>query len=100
MIDLKRPAQKPVVVIRAATGHELSTYEKNKLAKIEEYAQVNKIEVIKLNGNQLPISNKEVNIDLGALADKDAVTPSDISSKDLFFIKCMLEEDIETGGEN
>jgi predicted metalloprotease with PDZ domain len=102
MIEIKRPTQKQIVVIRSATGNELSNYEKRKLAGIESGAQVNTIEVIKINGQRLQIDklNKEVNIDLGVLADKDAVTPKEISPDELFFIKCTLEEDLGTKGEN
>ena len=39
MFDVRKPKQKPIVVIRAATGAELSNYEKHKLANIEENAQ-------------------------------------------------------------
>lgn len=94
MIEIRKPAQKPIVVIRAATGHELSNYEKRKLASIEENAQVNKIEVIKVNGQpqQIDPLNKEVKIDLGALAFKSTITPNEVSPHDLFFIKCELDE--------
>lgn len=94
MIEIKKSTQKPIVVIRAATGNELSNYEKRKLANIEENAQVNKIEVIKLGEQRLPIDpiNKEVRIDLGNLAFKSTVKPGDLSADDLFFIKCELEE--------
>jgi predicted metalloprotease with PDZ domain len=97
MIDIKKPSQKPIVVIRAATGNELSNYEKRKLANIEENAQKNKIEVIKVNGQRLQIDplNKEVNIDLGVLAEKDVITPNEISPDELFFIKCTLEDTME-----
>ena len=93
MINIRKPNKNPIVVIRSATGNELSNYEKRKLANIEENAQVNKIEVIKVNGQPLQINplNKEVKIDLGNLAFKSAVTPKDISSEELFFIKCELE---------
>lgn len=95
MIDIKKPSQKPIVIIRAATGNELSNYEKRKLASIEENAQENKIEVIKLNNQQLQIDpiNKEVKIDLGGLAFKSVVGPSELSADELFFIKCELTED-------
>jgi hypothetical protein len=94
MLEIKRPNQNPIVVIRAATGNELSNYEKRKLANIEENAQKNKIEVIKLGETRLPIDpiNKEVRIDLGGLAFKHTVTPKEISADDLFFIKCELDE--------
>lgn len=94
MIELRRPTPKPVVVIRAASGHELSNYEKNKLSRIEDNAQENKIEAIRLNGQKLAIDsvNKEVHINLGSLAFKSNVTSADISDDDLFFIKCELTE--------
>ena len=94
MIEVRKPSQKPIVVIRAATGNELSNYEKRKLANIEENAQVNKIEVIKVNNQPLQINplNKEVKIDLGNLAFKSEVTPKDLSADELFFIKCELDE--------
>ena len=67
MIDVRKPNNKPITIIRAASGHELSNYEKNKLANIEENAQKNKIEVITLNDKKLPIdsTNKEVKINVG-----------------------------------
>jgi hypothetical protein len=94
MINIKKPNQKPIVVIRAATGNELSNYEKRKLANIEENAQVNKIEVIKVNGQRIQVDplNKEAKIDLGNLAFKSEVSPKDLSSDELFFIKCELDE--------
>lgn len=94
MIEIRKPNQKPIVVIRTATGNELSNYEKRKLANIEENAQVNKIEVIKVNGQRVQIDplNKEARIDLGNLAFKSEVTPKDLSSDELFFIKCELDE--------
>jgi hypothetical protein len=94
MIEIKKTSQKPIVVIRAVTGHELSNYEKRKLANIEENAQVNKIEVIKVNGQRVQIDplNKEARIDLGNLAFKSEIGPKDLSSDELFFIKCELDE--------
>jgi hypothetical protein len=94
MFDVRRPKQKPLVVIRAATGHELSAYEKRKLANIEDNAQENRIEVITLNNQRLQVDplNKEVRIDLGDLAFKQKVGPEDISTDELFFIKCELDE--------
>lgn len=94
MIEIRKPEQKPIVVIRAATGNELSNYEKRKLANIEEDAQKNKIEIISVNGQKLPIDplNKEVRIDLGNLAFKSKVGPKELSSDELFFIKCELDD--------
>jgi Tfp pilus assembly protein PilP len=94
MFNVKRPVQKPIVVIRAATGYELSKYEKNKLANIEPNAQENKIEVISINGErqQIDPEKKEVNIELGSHALRDSILPSDLSMNELFFIKCELAE--------
>lgn len=94
MIEIRKPSQKPVVVIRAATGNELSNYEKRKLKNIEENAQVNKIEVIKVNNQPLQVDpiNKEVRIELGNLAFKSKIGPDDLSADELFFIKCELDE--------
>lgn len=99
MFEVNRPAKKPIVVIRAATGNELSNYEKHKLANIEENAQENKIEVIKVNNQQLQIDsvNKEVNINLGELAFKNKVTPNELSADELFFIKCELDNNTSIG---
>ena len=94
MIDVRKPNNKPITIIRAASGHELSNYEKNKLANIEENAQKNKIEVITLNDKKLPIdsTNKEVKINVGNLAFKNKIEPKDLSSDELFFIKCELDD--------
>ena len=47
MFEVKRPEEKPIIVIRTATPKELSNYEKWKLENIEEGAQVNKLETIR-----------------------------------------------------
>lgn len=93
MFDVRKPAKKPIVVIRAASGNELSNYEKRKLANIEDNAQENKIEVIRVNDQKLQIDpiNKEVRIDLGSMAFKSRVAPADLSADELFFIKCELD---------
>ena len=97
MFDVRKPSKKPIVVIRAATGNELSNYEKRKLANIEDNAQENKIEVIRVNDQRLQVDpiNKEVRIDLGNLAFKSKVTPIDLAADELFFIKCELDEALE-----
>lgn len=94
MFEVQKQKQKPVVIIRAATGNELSNYEKRKLANIEDRAQENRIEVIRVNDQRLQVDplNKEVRIDLGRLAFQHKVTPADLSSEELFFIKCELDE--------
>jgi hypothetical protein len=94
MIEIRKPEHKPIVVIRAATGNELSNYEKCKLANIEDNAQENKIEVIRVNDQRLAIDplNKEVRIDLGNLAFKNKVGPQELSADELFFIKCELDD--------
>ena len=93
MLEIKRQAQKSVVVIRAATGYELSEYEKNKLATIEDKAQENKIEVIKVNGQILQIDpmTKSVNIELENEIFKDTITPGHVATEGLFHIKCDLD---------
>jgi hypothetical protein len=95
MIEIKKPSTQTnssMVVIRAASGYELSNYEKHKLARIEEDAQKNKIEVITVNDKRLQIDkNKEVNIELGNLAFKDEVSLDELSKDDLFFIKCEVD---------
>ena len=93
MIDIRRPKEKSMLVIRAASGYELSVYEKSKLANIEDNAQENKIESIVINGQRQQIDpiNKEVNIKLGNLAFKQQVTQNELSDE-LFFIKCELGE--------
>lgn len=98
MFDVKKPKQKPIVVIRAATGAELSEYEKRKLASIEPNAQENKLEAVSLSidgtKQQLEPLNKEVTINLGSLALKTSITDADISQDDLFIIKCELDDTI------
>ena len=81
------------VAIRAATASELTKYEKNKLASIEDNAQQNKIEVIEVNGTRLKSDpdTKTVNINVGDLAFKSAVSPTEIDNNELFFIKCSLD---------
>jgi hypothetical protein len=97
--DVRKPNKNPVVVIRSASAHELSNYEKFKLQNIEENAQENKIEMIKLdiNGKKVhtSISNKEAVIELGELALHNEVVPSVLSKDELFIIDCALDLDKE-----
>jgi hypothetical protein len=94
MFEVQKQKQKPIVIIRAATESELSAYEKHKLANIEERAQENRIEAIRVNGQRLSVDalNKEVRIDLGEMAFQHKVRPVDMSTEELFFIKCELDE--------
>ena len=96
MFEVLKPTQKPITVIRPATSAELSDYEKRKLANIEENAQENKIELISLNiagqSQRVDILNKEATIDLGTLAVKSSIEPSDIASDGFFIIKCELSD--------
>lgn len=99
MFEVKRPEEKPIVVIRTATPHELSNYEKWKLETIEEGAQVNKLEMIRVETPSkkevfASIENKTATIDLGELALKSKITPEDISPEELFLIECSLEADV------
>ena len=93
MFEVKKSEQKPLVIIRSASGHELSLYEKRKLANIEENAQKNVIESIRVNNTRLPIDplNKEVVLNLGELSNKNNIGPQDISDSELFMIKCELD---------
>jgi hypothetical protein len=99
MFEVRRPKKKPIVVIRTATPQELSDYEKWKIKNIEEGAQVNKIEAIRI----MTSSNKEVfssiddkvaTIELGDLAVKSKVAPDDLSPEELFLIECALEDSV------
>ena len=95
MFEVKRPKEKPIVVIRTATPHELSKYEKWKLKNIEEGAQVNKLETVKVVTPSkkeafASIENKTAKIELGELALKSKVTPEDLSPEEMFLIECTL----------
>lgn len=93
MIEIHKPTEKHIVVIRAATGYELSNYEKRKLAGIEAGAQENRIEAIRINNQRFQVdpASKEAYINLGDLAFKSTVTPEELSTDELFFIKCELD---------
>jgi hypothetical protein len=97
MFEVKRPEEKPIVVIRTATPHELSAYEKWKIESIEEGAQVNKLEMIRVETPSkkeayASIENKTAKIELGELALKSRITPDDVSSEELFVIECTLQD--------
>lgn len=97
MFEVKRPEEKPIVVIRTATPHELSNYEKWKLENIEEGAQVNKLEMVRVVTPSTKeafasIENKTAKIELGELALKNNITSEDISPEELFLIECALED--------
>ncbi len=96
MFEVKRPEEKPIIVIRTATPHELSNYEKWKLENIEEGAQVNKLEMIRVATPSkkevfASIENKTAKIELGELALKNRITPEEISPEELFLIECSLD---------
>lgn len=93
MIKVQKQQQDtPLTIIRAASGNELTNYEKNKLASVDSGAQQNVIEVIKVNGKRVPVDKetKVAQIDLGQLAFKDAITDADLDTG-VFFIKCELD---------
>lgn len=99
MFELKRPEEKPIVVIRTATPHELSNYEKWKLENIEEGAQVNKLEMIRIETPSKKeafssIENKTAVVELGELALKNKITSEDLSQEELFLIECSLDADV------
>ena len=93
MIKIQQQPSATTTIIRAASERELSEYEKNKLATIEEKAQQNKLESIRINGERVPIDSetKTANIKVGNLAFKSVVTSNDLDNKELFFIKCSLD---------
>lgn len=97
MIEVKKPEQKPIVVIRTATANELSNYEKWKLQSVEPGAQVNKIEVIEVGTTggdvaKASINEKVAKIELGDLALKNKITKREIDPEELFVIQCSLED--------
>ena len=92
MIKIQNQQSTPVSIIRTASERELSNYEKNKLASIEDNAQQNRLEVIRVNGTRVPVDeNKTVDIKVGDLAFKSVVSPSDLNNNELFFIRCSLD---------
>ena len=98
MFEVRRAEEKPIVVIRTATPHELSNYEKWKLENIEEGAQVNKLEMIRVETPSKKeafssIENKVAKIELGELALKSQITMDELSPEELFLIECSLETD-------
>ena len=97
MFEIKRPEAKPIIVIRTATPQELSNYEKWKLENVEEGAQVNKLEAIRVTTTSkkdafVSIDNKTAKIELGDMALKSKVTPEDISPEEMFLIECALQD--------
>lgn len=99
MFEVKRQEEKPIVVIRTATPHELSNYEKWKLESIEEGAQVNKLEMIRIETPSKKeaissVENKTAKIELGELALKNSIKADDISPEELFLIECSLDADV------
>lgn len=94
MFDIRKPKQKVSVPIRAASKVELVNYEKHKAATDKESLTENKIEAIRVNDNKLQIDpiNKEVRIDLGNLAFKSKISPSELTADEYFFISCELDE--------
>lgn len=101
MFEVKRHKEKPVVVIRTATPHELSNYEKWKIESVETGAQVNKLEMIRVETPSKKeayssIENKTATIELGELALKSRVAPDDMSPEELFLIECALQTDSNT----
>ena len=95
MIKVQKQQQNnPVTVIRAASGNELTNYEKKKLASVEENAQENKVEVIRVNGVRVPLDTdtKIADINLGSLSFRNTVGPEDIDAEGYFFIRCELDD--------
>ena len=93
MIKIQKQQSTSSSIIRPVSELEMSTYEKNKLASIEERAQQNKLEVIRINGNRVPVDSdtKTANIKVGDLAFKSTITNAELDSGELFFIRCALD---------
>lgn len=91
-IQKQQPTQTEVIV-RPASERELTNYEKNKLANIEDNAQQNRLEAIKINDVRVPVDSdtKTASIKVGDLAFKSVVASGDIDDKELFFIRCSLD---------
>ena len=101
MIEVRRPEEKHVVVIRTASPQEFSNYEKWKLEGIDPGAQVNKLETIKVitpskKEAVVSIDDKVATIELGELALKDKLTAKEISTEELFIIECALKDSEES----
>ena len=96
MIKIQKQQQQnaPLTVIRAASGNELTNYEKKKLASVEENAQENKVEAIRVNGTRATIDpdTKVADIQLGSLVFKNTITQEDFDPNEYFFIRCELDE--------
>ena len=95
MIKVQKQQQNnPVTIIRAASGNELTNYEKKKLASVEENAQENKVEVIRVNGIRVPIDTdtKVADISLGSLSFKNTISQDDLDPNEYFFIRCELDD--------
>ena len=95
MFNVHRLKRKPITIIRAASAYELTDYERRKLASVEENAQENRIEAIRLNGQLLEIdpSSKTIDINLGDLAFKSKILPSDMSEDEVFYLACGDSEE-------
>lgn len=59
---------------KGLSTNDYTTAEKDKLSKIENTAQVNKIEAVKINGSALPVTSKSVDIDLSVYATKSEIS--------------------------
>lgn len=92
MIEIHKQSNKPIAIVRTATGNELSDYEKKKLASVEEGAQKNKIEAVCLNNKRLYIDPVKKELNLGNYAFKNKITSADLDSDEFFFISCELSE--------
>jgi len=96
MIEVQKQQQtnNSITVIRPASSKELTEFEKNKLAEIEERAQRNKIEAIRVNGERVKVDEEtktaDIKLGLGDLAFKNVISSNDLDG--YFFIKCELDE--------
>lgn len=93
MVKIQKQQNTQTSIIRSASERELSEYERAKLARIEDNAQQNRLEVIRVNGTRVPVDTdtKTANIKVGELAFKSVVTPTELDNNELFFIRCSLD---------
>lgn len=94
MFDIRKPKQKAGVPIRPASKIELANFEKHKTSSAEQAVADNGIETICINGDKLQVNpvNKEVHIDLGNLAFKNKISPTELATDEYFIINCEIDE--------
>lgn len=82
------------------TDNNFTTAEKSKLSTIESDAQVNKIEVVKVNNTALDILNKSINISvptkLSELSNDSGFITKDISNLTNYYTKSIIDTSLSS----